>query len=325
MLKFLKYSAIAASLAASIVPSSAQDAAFKLPPTIISEELSIGRKSVDVLASSMSYLELGAGKPVLFIHGNPTSSYLWRNVMPYVADTHRAIAVDLIGMGSSGKPDIDHSYADHYAYLDAFIDKLDLGEITLVVHDWGATLGWDYARQNPDKVKRIAFMEGVLPPSFPIPTFEAMGDVGQALKAMRDPVKGPEMVIKGNMFVETVLPGFVNRNLGEGAQQAYGAPFLEEDARLPTLSWPRQLPIEGEPTEIVALMGDLQEYMTSTEIPTLLVYAEPGVLVPPAATGWYTANMKNVETAYAGQGLHFFQEDQPDAIGRALQDWMRRN
>lgn len=318
--------ALAAFMASGLINgAAAQDASYKLAPVEVAEEHALPQKSVQVLGSSMAYLEVGTGAPVLFIHGNPTSSYLWRNVMPYVADSHRAIAVDLIGMGASGKPDIAHSYADHYAYLDAFVNALQLEDITLVIHDWGAALGWDFARRNPDKVARIAFMEGVLPPAFPIPSFEAMGDVGQAMKAMRNPDQGREMVIENNMFVNVVLPGFVNRPLGETATQAYGAPFAVKASRLPTLTWPRQLPIGGEPAEMVALMEDIRGFMTRTEMPTLLVYADPGVLVPPQAVGWYTANMKNLETAYAGQGFHFFQEDQPDAIGRALRDWLRRN
>ena len=318
---------IATALAVATMPMAAlaQDAPYKLPRPDISEAQTLPVNKVDVLDSHIAYVEAGSGEPVLFLHGNPTSSYLWRNVLPYAAETHRAIAMDLIGMGQSGKPDIGYSYADHYAYVEGFVEAMQLTDITLVIHDWGAALGWDLARRNPDKVKRIAFMEGVLPPSFPIPSFDAMGDVGQVMKAMRDPVQGHEMVITNNMFVDVVLPGFVNRPMGAAATQAYGAPFADPAARTPTLEWPRHLPIEGEPAAMVALMADLQAFMTSTQMPTLLIYAEPGVLVPPQAVPWYTANMQNVETAFAGQGFHFFQEDQPHAIGRALTDWMRRN
>ncbi|KAJ57039.1 hypothetical protein ACMU_00680 [Actibacterium mucosum KCTC 23349] len=323
MANLLKLAVLA--LAALPLSVQAEAPAHKLPLPVISEEQSLTVKMIPVLDSEIAYVESGTGAPVLFIHGNPTSSYLWRNVLPYAAETGRAIAFDLIGMGNSGKPDIDHSYADHYAYVEGFVEAMELTDITLVIHDWGAALGWDFARQNPDKVKRIAFMEGVLPPSFPIPSFDAMGDVGQAMKAMRDPVQGHEMVIKNNMFVEVVLPGFVNRPLGAAAVEAYGAPFADEASRTPTLEWPRQLPIEGAPAQMVTLMENLHDFMTTTDMPTLLIYAEPGVLVPPQAVGWYTSNMQNVETAFAGQGFHFFQEDQPDAIGRALKDWMRRN
>lgn len=318
---------LAAAMAVSALPlaASADSPAHKLPLPEISEAQTLEVHKIAVLDSEMAYVESGDGAPVLFIHGNPTSSYLWRNVIPYAAASSRAIAVDLIGMGNSGKPAIAHSYADHYAYLDAFITAMELNDITLVIHDWGAALGWDFARQNPDKVKRIAFMEGVLPPAFPIPSFDAMGEVGGALQAMRDPVQGHEMVIENNMFINVVLPGFVNRPLGAAATEAYGAPYASEGDRTPTLEWPRQLPIGGEPAAMVALMSDLQTFMTTTDIPSLVIYAAPGVVTPPEAVGWYTGNMQNIESAFIGQGLHFFQEDQPDAVGRALSDWMRRN
>lgn len=226
MKRLISLAALLIAASATVPGGSANAHEAKLPAPVISEELTIARRSVDVLGSTMSYLEDGRGKPVLFIHGNPTSAYLWRNVIPYISDTNRAIAVDLIGMGHSGKPDIEYSYADQYAYLEAFIEALDLRDITLVVHDWGATLGWDYARQNPDRVIRIAFMEGVLPPAFPITDISAMGETGQALTAMRTPGQGEQMVLEGNMFVEQMLPGFVNRPLGTQAMTEYRAPFL---------------------------------------------------------------------------------------------------
>lgn len=297
----------------------------KLAPPVVSEVLEYNHKKVDVLESEMAYLDEGEGEPVLFIHGNPTSSYLWRNIIPFVADNHRAIAVDLIGMGASGKPDIGYTYADHYAYLSAFMDALDLEDVTLVVHDWGAALGWDYARQNPDRIKRIAFMEGVLPPAFPLPSFDGMGEVGAALKAMRDPVQGHQMVIVNNMFVEQMLPLMVNRELGEAAMAAYRAPFTLEAVRKPVLEWPRQLPVGGVPVHATEVLEAVTAFMQQTEMPTLLLYAEPGALVPPAAVAWYAGGMKNLEAVFVGQGFHFIQEDQPVAIGRALRDWLRRH
>lgn len=296
-----------------------------LPAAVVPEDLTIDRKSVSVLGSAMSYLEQGDGKPVLYIHGNPTSAYLWRNVLPYTSDTHRSIAVDLIGMGHSGKPEIEYSYADHYRYLSAFIEKLDLRDVTLIAHDWGAALAWDYARQNPERVKRIAFMEGVLPPSFPVADIAAMGETGQVLMALRSPEQGRELVIEGNMFVEQMLPGFVNRPLGEMAMTEYRAPYIEKEDRLPTLQWPRELPIEGQPASTTAIMEDILDFMRTTEMPTLFLYADPGVVGPAEVSDWYAANLKQVETAYVGPGLHFIQEDQPDAIGRAVSDWLRRN
>lgn len=326
MLNFLKSTAIVLVFAGAVAPVHAEDSGTKLPASSISEELTIARHDVAVLGSRMSYLEQGQGDAVVFLHGNPTAAYLWRNVMPHVAGTHRAIAPDLIGMGHSAKPDVDYSFADHAAYLDGFIAALDLDQITLVSHDWGAALAWDFARRHPDKVVRLAFMEGVLPPVFPQASYEAMGEeMGGMFRALQDPVQGYEMVMEGNMFVDTILPMMINRPLGETAKAEYGAPYGDVASRLPTWMWPREVPIGGEPASSVSLMEDIASFMAETEMPVLLTYAEPGVLVPPQAVPFYTDLIGDIETVFVGQGLHFIQEDQPDAIGRAIADWLRRN
>jgi len=320
---------VRAFLAATLIgtlPSVATAGETKLPPPAISEELTIPQKAVDVLDSRMGYLELGEGAPVLFIHGNPTSSYLWRNVMPFVAKGRRAIAVDLIGMGGSAKPDIEYSFDDHYRYFAAFIDAMGLKGVTLVGHDWGATLAWEYARRNPGRVVRLAFMEGVLPPAFPAPSFEAMGpEMEKMFRAFKDPVEGPRIVIDENMFVEQILPGFVNRTLGEDAMRAYRAPFLSRDDRKPVLAWPREVPIGGEPASTTKVLQNVSDFMAETDMPVLLLYAEPGAVVPPAAVDWYVGRIANLETHFVGQGFHYIQEDHPDAVGRAIADWIRRN
>ncbi|VAW95582.1 Hydrolase, alpha/beta fold family protein, At1g52510/AT4G12830 homolog 2 [hydrothermal vent metagenome] len=299
---------------------------YKLPHPVINDNLTYSLSRVDVLDSTMSYIDTGKGKPVLFIHGNPTSSYLWRNVIPYVSKQNRAIAIDLIGMGQSGKPDIDYSYQDHYRYLNAFINKLGLTDITLVVHDWGAGLGFNYARLNPNKVKAIAFMEGVLPPIFPQPSFKAMGkDMGGMFRALKDPVQGKEMVFNKHLFVEKILPDFVNRTLSPGAMKVYREPYPQTKDRKPILAWPRAIPIAGEPEDNVVVMNEIKKYMLITKTPMLLMYASPGVLVNQDVKNWYAGNIKNIETVYIGQGMHYIQEDHPDAIGRAIQDWMRRH
>lgn len=305
--------------------AAGQDA-LKLPSPVIPEELTVAPKSVDVLGSRMTYLEMGEGDPVLFIHGNPTSSYLWRNVMPYVTKGHRAVAIDLIGMGGSGKPDIAYTFENHYRYLSEFIHNLGLKKVSLVGHDWGATLAWEYARRNPAKVRRIAFMEGVLPPMFPFPSFEAMGpEMEKMFRAFKDPVEGPRVVMDENMFVEQVLPKFVNRSLGDEAMRAYRAPYLSREDRKPVLAWPREVPIGGEPATTTAVMRNIADFMTRTKIPVLLIYAEPGAILPPATVGWYVERIANLETSFIGQGFHYIQEDHPDAIGREIADWIRRN
>jgi haloalkane dehalogenase len=316
----------AAAVALSVGPAHAGDTASRLSPPAISEQLTIARYAVPVLGSEMSYLEQGQGDAVLFIHGNPSAAYLWRNVMPHVAASHRAIAVDLIGMGHSGKPDIGYTFVDHARYLEAFIDKLELKSFTVVGHDWGAALAWDLARRHPERVTKLAFMEGVLPPAVPQPSYEAMGEqMGNLFRAMRDEEQGRQMVMVENQFVEVILPMMINRPLGEAARAEYRAPYLTEESRLPTWSWPREVPIAGEPAASVALMDDITDFMGATEMPVLLAYAEPGVLVPPAAVPFYTGLIRNLETSFVGQGLHFIQEDQPDAVGRAIADWLRRN
>ena len=326
MLSLLKSTAVALAFAGGFAPVYAQDTGPKLPAMTISEELTIARHNVAVLGSTMSYLEQGQGEAVVFLHGNPSAAYLWRNIIPYVAETHRALAPDLIGMGHSGKPDIAYTFADHAAYLDAFIAAMDLDQITLVGHDWGAALAWDYARRHPNKVVQLTFMEGVLPPAFPQPSYEAMGEeMGGMFRALQDPEQGYAMVMEGNMFVEGILPMMINRPLGETAIAEYGAPYKDVESRLPTWMWPREVPIGGQPETSVNLMADIASFMGETDMPVLLAYAEPGVLVPPQAVPFYTNLIGNLETAFVGQGLHFIQEDQPGAIGRAIADWLRRN
>lgn len=326
MLMNIKTAGFAGLLALAAAAAPAEDGGHRLPAMPVPEELTIDRHEIAVLGSTMSYLEEGTGDAVVFLHGNPSSAYLWRNVMPHVAKSHRAIAPDLIGMGQSGKPDIAYTFADHARYLDAFIAGMRLTEITLVSHDWGAALAWDFARRHPDMVVRLAFMEGILPPAFPQPSYEAMGEeMGGMFRALRDPVQGYGMVMEGNMFVEGILPMMINRPLGEVAMEAYRAPYGTIDSRLPTWMWPREVPIDGAPASNVRLMQDIQAFMGETDMPVLLAYAEPGVLVPPAAVPFYVDLIGNLETAFIGQGLHFIQEDQPDAIGRAIADWLRRN
>ncbi|MHA1567728.1 MAG: haloalkane dehalogenase, partial [Alphaproteobacteria bacterium] len=259
-------------------PVSAEPTGFQLPSPTISETLAIPQKSTEVLGSTMTYLELGEGsESVVFIHGNPTSSYLWRNVMPLVSDNARAIAIDLIGMGGSAKPDIAYTFADHFRYFEGFIEALNLGPVTLVGHDWGAAIAWEYARRNPDKVRRLAFMEGVLPPAFPLATFEAMGEeMGNLFRAFKDPVQGHKLIIEDNMFVEQLIPQLINRTLGEEARAAYLAPFAGAKDRDPVLVWPRELPIAGEPQSTLDTLTAIEAFMAETEMPVLLAYAAPG-------------------------------------------------
>ena len=295
---------------------------FGLP---ISAEFPFEKQTVSVHGSDMAYVDVGAGQPVLFIHGNPTSSYLWRNIIPYVTGGYRAVAVDLIGMGDSAKPDIAYTLEDHARYVDGFIDALGLEDIVLVIHDWGTALGMRFARLNPDRVSALAFLEAIVPPGLPVPSYEAMGpEFGEMFRNLRTPGVGEQMVLEENFFIEGLLPSAVARGLTDAEMAAYRAPYPTPESRLPTLQWPREIPIGGEPayaTEQVLANGD---WLAATEIPKLLFYAQPGALTPPQVADHMAQNLSNIETRLVGVGIHYLQEDHPHVIGQGLADWLRR-
>lgn len=308
-----------------IVEKNASNQVYKIAPANISAAFPYKSHYIKIRGSRIHYIDKGKKSPIVFIHGNPTSSYLWRNVIPYVTKKNRAIAIDLIGMGKSDKPMITYTFNEHYQYVEEFIKRLKLNNITLVLHDWGAAIGFEYARRNPKNVKAIAFMEGVLPPAFPKPSFEAMGkEMGDLFKTLKDPIKGKQMIIYNNGFVEQLLPAFTNRTLTHAEMTVYRAPFKQKSSRKPTLIWPLQIPIAGKPVETTATMNKIESFMLHTEIPVLLFYASPGAIVSSKTVNWYENKIKNLETVYIGQGFHYLPEDQPEAIGRALHDWLRR-
>ena len=262
---------------------------------------------------------------MVFLHGNPTSSYLWRNIMPHLESQGRVIAPDNIGFGKSAKPDLAYTYADHIRYIDGFIEALELDNITFVIHDWGSAFGFDYAARHPDKVKGIAFMESIIAPLFPAESFDAMPKLlADFFTTMRDPIQGPELMIEQNYFVEAVLPNFISRDLNEVAMNVYREPFIEKAARKPINQWPNEVPIGGDPANVVDVVNNYNAWLLETDTPLLFLYASPGALNPPQIVDWWAARAKNMETAYIGAGLHYVQEDQPYAIGRAIADWYRR-
>ena len=279
-------------------------------------------KTVNVRDSFMHYLEAGEGDPALFLHGNPTSSYLWRNVIPHVEDKGRCIALDLIGMGGSGKPDLDYRLADHILYVDAFIDALELDNLTFVMHDWGVALGLHYVTRYPERVKAVAFMEGHLH------TIKRWDDFDEGSREMfrnlRAEGVGERMVIEENFFVEKVLPGGTLRALSEEEMDAYRAPYLEKSARKPILQWVRDIPIAGEPKGVAEIVNGYQAFLTTSDIPKLLSYARPGAVVGAAEAAWCEENLSNLTAVDVGEGLHFLPEDRPDDIGRALGAWLER-
>ncbi|WP_299292877.1 haloalkane dehalogenase [uncultured Tateyamaria sp.] len=277
---------------------------------------------VTVNGSQMHYLTAGSGDPIVFLHGQPTSSYLWRNVMPFLEDQGQVIAPDLIGFGQSDKPDLGYTFQDHYAYIDGFMDALELSDVTLVIHDWGSVLGLTWARENPDRIKAVIFMEALVAPVFPMDDISAFGPFADTFRAFRDAEAGPELLIKQNVFIEQILPTSVLRPLRAEEMDTYRAPFLNEADRKPLLMWPNELPIGGAPARNVAVFEANNAWLTTSETPKLLIYFDPGVLIPPQVAHWIGAHFSNIDIRYGGAGLHFAQEDQPVAIGRISADWL---
>jgi haloalkane dehalogenase len=288
----------------------------------ISVEFPFESHYVQVLGSRMHYIDEGEGDPILFIHGNPTSSYLWRNIIPHVEFYGRVIAVDLIGMGRSDKPDIDYRFVDHAKYLEGFIQKLGLKNITLVIHDWGSALGFNYAMKNEGNVKGIAFMEAFLKP-LTWDTFHQ--EVKDIFQKFRTPKIGYDLIVNQNFFVEKILPGGMLRNLTEEEMNHYREPFKMVESRKPVWVWPNEIPIDGKPADVYQIVTNYSKWLQRAEIPKLLIYANPGGLIDPPKVKWSETNLKNLKTVYVGQGIHFIQEDHPDAIGKALANWIQNN
>ncbi len=285
----------------------------------ISAEFPFKSNYINVLGSNMHYVDEGEGDPILFLHGNPSSSYLWRNIIPYVTDRGRVIAPDLIGMGKSDKPDSAYRFHDHYRYLAAFIDALDLTNITLVIHDWGSALGFHYANEHRDNVKAIAFMEGMLRPlswsGFEFP-------FNLAFRMMRAPFIGWLMVSVANVFVKQIVPQAVVRELSSAEKAAYAAPFPTIASRKPVLQWPRDIPIDGTPADMHTIIASYSDWLQQTELPKLLFYAQPGATVTEDVVRWAKASFPNLRAVDIGDGMHFIQEDNPHLIGRELAAWI---
>ena len=291
---------------------------------VISADSPDGAKFVEVNGARMHYVDEGEGQVFLFLHGNPTSSYLWRNVIPFAQSVGRTIAVDNIGFGKSDKPDLDYTFQTHRDYIDAFIEVMGLEDLIIVGHDWGSVLGLDYARRTPGNVKGVVLMEAIIPPAYPRASFAEMGDGAAMFRAFRDPETGREMLIESNMFVEQVLPGAVLRSLTEEEMAAYRAPFEDKAARFPIYVWPNELPIEGEPRRNVEVVEKIGAWLETSDTPKLLLYARPGAIVSPDAARWMVENYSNLQAQFVGYGIHFIQEDEPEAIGRAIADRYRR-
>jgi haloalkane dehalogenase len=284
-------------------------------------------KHVKVLDSEVAYVDTGRGDPVVFLHGNPTSSYLWRNVIPHVGEATcpqtdavaRCLAPDLIGMGSSGKaPAGSYRLVDHARYLDAWFDALELRRVTLVVHDWGSALGFWWAQRHPERVRGIAYMEAIVRPL----AWEEWPASGRKMFELMRSSAGEELVLQKNVFVERILPASIQRTLNAEEMDAYRRPWREPgETRRPMLTWPREIPLGGEPADVVAVVDGYARWLSQSRIPKLFINAEPGSILVGAQREFCRAwpNQREVSV----RGLHFVQEDSPAEIGPAIADFIR--
>lgn len=276
---------------------------------------------VNLLGSSMAYREAGnAEAPVaLFLHGNPTSSYIWRNIIPLVARTTHCIAPDLIGFGQSGKPDIVYRFADHVRYLDAFLDKAGISSAFVVAHDWGTALAFHLAARKPEFIRGLAFMEFI----WPMPTWEDFhADGRETFKKFRTPGVGEKMILEDNVFVEQVLPGGIVRKLTDEEMSVYRAPFLTPESRRPTWRFPNELPIAGEPADVNSTLEKAHRALAHSSYPKLLFTGNPGVLVSPTFAQSFAKGLKNLRVVQLGVGRHYLQEDHAEVIGATINEWL---
>jgi haloalkane dehalogenase len=291
---------------------------------MISAALPYQKQRRRVLGRDMAYVEVGQGDPIVLLHGNPTSSYLWRNVLPHLEPLGRCIAPDLIGMGDSDKlPDSgpgSYRFVEHRRYLDALLEALNVREhVTLVVHDWGSALGFDWANRHREAIRGIAFMEAIVAP-LSRDDWDKM-PVRSAVEPLRSEA-GEAMVLQKNYFIEEILPNAILRKLSDEEMTEYRRPFVEPgEGRRPTLTWPRQIPIAGEPADVHMIATEYADWLRTSNVPKLLLKAEPGAFLAidtlvNLVRAWPVLTEKTVA------GIHFVQEDSPDEIGRAIAGWM---
>ncbi len=284
--------------------------------------MSWNKKYIDVLGKQIAYVEMGEGDPIIFQHGNPTSSYLWRNIMPQLQSLGRCIAMDLIGMGDSekleDKGNMTYSYDTHKKYFDGFLDAIGVeSNATLVIHDWGSALGFDWANDYPQRVKAICYMEGIVQSMEWVDWNE---DAKGIFQGFRSPA-GEEMILEKNLFIEAVLPGSILRKLSDAEMNEYRRPFNDKKSRRPTLDWPRQIPLENDPPEICRIVDSYSHWMAENNIPKLFINAEPGAILI-GKQREFCRTWKNQKEVTV-KGSHFIQEDSPNEIGNAIFDWLK--
>jgi haloalkane dehalogenase len=286
--------------------------------TVLSD---VALPKVDVLDSTVAYREAGDPEaPVaLFLHGNPTSSYIWRNILPLVAPVAHCVAPDLIGFGQSGKPEIEYSFADHVRYLDAFLDRAGISSAFVIAQDWGTALAFHLAARRPEFVRGLAFMEFIRP----MPTWDDFHvDAIETFQKFRTPGVGEEMILEGNAFVEGVLPSATVRQLTEEEMSVYRAPFPTPASRRPAWRFPNELPIAGEPADVYATLESAHRALAQSSYPKLLFAGDPGALISPVFAESFAKGLKNCKVVKLSSGLHYLQEDHPDVIGANVNEWL---
>jgi haloalkane dehalogenase len=283
----------------------------------------IALAKLSVLDSEMAYRE--AGRPdapvALFLHGNPTSSYLWRNVIPHVAEVAHCIAPDLIGFGQSGKPEIPYRFEDHVRYLDAFIAKTGIASAYLIAHDWGTALAFHLAARRPELVRGLAFFEFI----WPVPTWDEFlrdSAARDIFRKFRTPGEGEKLILEENAFIERVLPSSVVRKLTGEEMAVYRAPFSTPQSRRPTWRFPNELPIASQPADVVATVEKAHASLAASTYPKLLFAADPGAIVPPAMAEDFAQRLHDCRFVKLGAGIHYLQEDHPETIGRSVAEFI---
>jgi haloalkane dehalogenase len=276
---------------------------------------------VKVLGSTMAYREAGNPEvPVaLFLHGNPTSSFIWRNIIPLVAPVAHCIAPDLIGFGQSGKPDIEYRFADHVRYLDAFLDNAGISSAYVIAQDWGTALAFHLAARRPELIRGLAFMEF----TWPMPTWDDFhADAREIFQKFRTPGVGEQMILENNAFVEQVLPAATVRKLTDDEMSVYRAPFPTPESRRPTWRFPNELPIAGEPADVYSILEEAHRALEESAYPKLLFTANPGALVSPNVAEKFVDKLKDCRVVELGAGIHYLQEDHPEVIGTTVNEWL---
>lgn len=281
----------------------------------ISPDFNYKSQFMSINGEKIHYVDEGQGDVVILVHGNPTSSYLWRNIIPTLSKTHRVIALDLIGMGKSSKPDIAYTLQDHTKYFRSFVKRLKVENVTLVLHDWGGGIGLDYARKNPQNVKRIVMIEAV---TNPITWDDADMVSTYMFKMFRDQEDGDELLIEDNYFVEKMLPMMIGRKLSKKEHDYYKKPYLKKSARKPVRVWPQEIPIEGTPKRNLSDIGKNYKYLKTSSVPIMFIHGDPGIIYTEDTIKKFKKEIPRAKFFFIGEGLHYIQETKPRKISKAI-------